>query len=119
FSIPAIHSNRRIEPNPGRFSSVTPLLEPAIPARFGQHSDRIRTPFPTQSDSLPKHLGHHSDGAPKTVRFPPEHCPDSIGKVSGVHRNAVRLHVGPLSDLCRDTQGSRSISFRASRRRLS
>ena len=75
-----------------------------IPAHFGHQSDRIRTPFRTQSDSIPKQLGHHSDGAPKTVRFPPEHCPDSVGTVSGLHRNTVRLHVGTLSDLRRNTQ---------------
>src|SRR5882724_1332018 len=89
--------------NPGSFLSVTPLLEPAIPAHSGQHFDRIRTPFRTQSDGIPKQLGHHSDGAPKTVRFAPEYCPDSIGTVSGLHRNPVRLHVGTASEMRRNT----------------
>src|SRR5687768_12953959 len=83
---------RTAEPsrNPGSFSSVAPLLEPAIPAHFGQHSDPIRTPFRTPSDSNPKHLGHHSDGILKlsgfrrnTVRIQSERCPDCIGTLSG------------------------------------
>src|SRR5260370_2898051 len=92
-------SSRTLAGSPASLHSLNRL----IPAHFGPQSDRIRTPFRTQSDGIPKQLGHHSDGAPKTVRVPPEHCPDSVGTVSGLHRNSVRLHVGTLSDLRRNT----------------
>ena len=83
---------RTAEPsrNPGSFCSVTPLLEPAIPAHSGQHSEPIRTPFRISSDSNPKQLGHHSDGVLKlsgflrnTVRIQSEQCPACIGTPSG------------------------------------
>jgi hypothetical protein len=85
------------------FLSVPPLLEPAVPAHFGHYSEGIRTPFRTPSDTDPNHFGHHSDGTLKLSDIRPEHCPNSIGMVSGLNRNTVRSHVGTVSEMRRNT----------------
>jgi len=90
--------------NPGRFTSVTPLLGPAaIPAYFGQHSEPIRTLLRSKSDTDPNHSGHHSDGALKLSGIPPEHCPNCIGTVSGFSRNTVRFQLGTVFENRRST----------------
>ena len=65
-----------------------------------------------------KQTGHDSDGASKTVRFAPEPCPDSIGTLSGLHRNSVRLQVGTLSGLRRNTQSLPVPQFQVPVRRM-
>src|SRR3972149_11170676 len=102
FSIPSVRLNPGIGfGDPGRFTSITPLLGRYIPAWFGHRSDATRTPFRPRSDIIPKPLGHHSDGAlnpsvfdRNTVRHQSERCPAWIGTLSDMNRNQCPISVG-------------------------
>src|SRR5437762_9468043 len=70
---------------------------------FQRRSSPPDSGFRFLSDTIPGQLGHHSNGARKLSGLSPEHCPISIGTVSGQNRNAVRQKLESVSDSPRNT----------------
>lgn len=52
----------------------------------------------------PIHFGHRSDAARKLSEYPSDCCPNTLGTVSDLDRNPVRIKSESLSDLRRNTQ---------------
>ena len=63
-----------------------------------------RTPIQSISDTHPVDIGHRSDPIRKLSDISPDDCPASIGTLSALNRNAVRLRIGLVSGLRRNTQ---------------
>ena len=66
-----------------------------------------RTPIQSISDTHPVDIGHRSDPIRKLSDISPDDCPASIGTLSALNRNAVRLQIGLVSGLRRNTQHGR------------
>ena len=62
-----------------------------------------RTPIQSISDTHPVDIGHRSDPIRKLSDISPDDCPASIGTLSALNRNAVRLQIGLVSGLRRNT----------------
>lgn len=90
---------RHANPYGGFLLCVASLLSCLV----GHQSDPYRTLIRSISDTVPDQTGHPSDPIGKLSDISPDDCPTSIGTLSALNRNAVRLQIGLVSDLRRNT----------------
>ena len=100
----AFFAFRHANPYGGFLLSVASLLSCLV----GHRSDPYRTLIRSISDTLPNETGHPSDPIGKLSDISPDDCPTSIGTLSALNRNAVRLQIGLVSGLRRNTQLGRA-----------
>ena len=91
---------RHANPYGGFLLCVASLLSCLV----GHRSDPYRTLIRSISDTDPDQTGHPSDPIGKLSDISPDDCPTSIGTLSALNRNAVRLQIGLVSGLRRNTQ---------------
>ena len=96
----AFFAFRHANPYGGFLLSVASLLSCLV----GHRSDPYRTLIRSISDTVPDQTGHPSDPIGKLSDISPDDCPTSIGTLSALNRNAVRLQIGLVSGLRRNTQ---------------
>ena len=90
---------RHANPYGGFLLCVASLLSCLV----GHRSDPYRTLIRSISDTVPDQTGHPSDPIGKLSDISPDDCPTSIGTLSALNRNAVRLQIGLVSGLRRNT----------------
>ena len=93
---------RHANPYGGFLLCVASLLSCLV----GHRSDPYRTLIRSISDTVPDQTGHPSDPIGKLSDISPDDCPTSIGTLSALNRNAVRLQIGLVSGLRRNTQNA-------------
>jgi hypothetical protein len=95
---------RHANPYGGFLLCVASLLSCLV----GHRSDPYRTLIRSISDTVPDQTGHPSDPIGKLSDISPDDCPTSIGTLSALNRNPVRLQIGLVSGLRRNTHPASS-----------